>query len=394
VAVEDLSGWASGLDDLMARIAGRFRRVEPRRRARAYLLGLLAPVAGKNTWTLAEVAGEDTPDGMQRLLTEAVWDANAVVDDLRTYVGEHLGHPDGILVIDETGFVKKGNRSAGVQRQYSGTAGRVENCQLGVFLAYTSVHGRTLIDRELYLPQGWCADADRRREAAVPDSVGFATKPALGLAMLARAIDAGLPARWVTADEAYGRDAKFRLWLQTRHMAYVLAVGCNQKIPTAGGSARADVLAAAAPALAWKRRSCGDGAKGPRLFDWAVATLPDTGTADHGFTRWLMIRRSVTDPTELAYYLCYAPADTDDEELIRVAGARWAVEECFQTAKGQVGMDEYQVRRYDAWYRHITLVMLAHAYLTVTTKTAKSGTPIGTDSSHSASLRLDVSWHT
>ena len=209
-----------------------------------------------------------------------------------------------------------------------------------------------------------------------------------------RALDAGMPARWVTADEAYGKDAKFRLWLQGRQMAYVLAVACNQKIPTNGGSARADALAAAAPALAWKRRSCGDGAKGPRLFDWAVATLPDTGTAEHGFSRWLLIRRSITDPTEFAYYLCYGPQDTDDEELIRVAGARWAVEECFQTAKGQVGLDEYQVRRYDAWYRHITLVMLAHAYLTVTAKDAKRGTPIGTDSSRSASLRLDVSWHT
>jgi SRSO17 transposase len=394
VTVEDLSGWAAGLDDLMARIAGRFRRVEPRRRARAYLLGLLAPVSGKNSWTLAEVAGEDTPDGMQRLLNEAVWDADAVRDDLRDYVRDHLGDPDGVLVIDETGFLKKGVKSAGVQRQYSGTAGRVENCQLGVFLAYASVHGRTLIDRELYLPQGWCADTGRRREAAVPADVAFATKPMLGLAMLARAIDAGLPARWVSADEAYGKDAKFRLWLQSRRMAYVLAVACNQKIPTAGGSARADVLAAAAPALAWKRRSCGDGAKGPRLFDWAVATLPDTGTADHGFSRWLLIRRSVSDPTELAYYLCYGPAGTDDEELIRVAGTRWAVEECFQTAKGQVGLDEYQVRRYDAWYRHITLAMCAHAYLTVTAKTAKGGTASGTDSFPSASRRLDVSWHT
>lgn len=182
-----------------------------------------------------------------------------------------------------------------------------------------------MIDRELYLPRSWCADDRRRTEAAVPAMVRFATKPALGLQMLRRALDAGLLARWVTADEAYGKDSKFRLWLQTRRMGYVLAVACNQKIPTDGGSARADELAAAAPAPVWKRRSCGAGAKGPRLFDWAVATLPDTGTAEHGFTRWLLIRRSITDPTELAYYLCYGPADTDDEELIRVAGTRWAV---------------------------------------------------------------------
>jgi SRSO17 transposase len=218
VTIEDLSGWAAGLDDLMALIAGRFRRVEPRRRARAYLLGLLSPLAGKNGWTLAEAAGEDTPDGMQRLLNDAVWDADAVRDDLRGYVHEHLGDNGGILVIDETGFLKKGTKSAGVQRQYSGTAGRTENCQLGVFLAYVTPHGRTLIDRELYLPQGWCNDAARRAKAAVPTHVRFATKPALGLQMLRRAIDAGLPAQWVTADDAYGKDSKFRLWLQERRI--------------------------------------------------------------------------------------------------------------------------------------------------------------------------------
>jgi SRSO17 transposase len=394
VTVEDLSGWSAGLDDLMARIAGRFRRVEPRRRARAYLLGLLSPLAGKNGWTLAEAAGEDRPDGMQRLLNEAVWEADDVRDDLRGYVTEYLGDPDAVLVIDETGFLKKGVKSAGVQRQYSGTAGRTENCQLGVFLAYTSVRGRTLLDRELYLPRVWCDDPDRRAEAAIPAAVQFATKPALGLQMLARALDAGMPARWVTADEAYGNDSKFRHWLQARHVGYVLAVACRQKVPTAGGSARADALAAAAPRLAWKRRSCGDGAKGPRLFDWAVATLPDTGTAEHGFSRWLLIRQSISNPRERAYYLCYGPDDTDDEELIRVAGARWAVEECFQTAKGQVGLDEYQVRRYDAWYRHITLAMCAHAYLAVTAAAQKGGTSSGPDSSRSASPKLDVSWHT
>jgi SRSO17 transposase len=287
VAVEDLVGWSEGLDDLIARIAPRFGRVEPRRRARRYVLGLLSPVAGKNSWTIAETAGEATPDGMQRLLNDAVWDADKVRDDLRGYVVEHLGDPGGVLIVDETGFLKKGNKSAGVQRQYSGTAGRNENCQLGVFLSYASVHGRTLIDRELYLPQKWCADQARRAEAGIDPAVRFATKPALGLRMLQRAIDAGVPASWVTADEAYGQDGKFRAFLQQRHIGYVLAVPCRQQVPTNGGSARADALAAAAPALAWKRRSCGEGAKGPRVYDWAVATLPDTGTeqrdrpADH-----------------------------------------------------------------------------------------------------------------
>lgn len=223
----------------------------------------------------------------------------------------------------------------------------------------------------------------------------FATKPAQGLAMLARATRGDLPFQWVTVDEAYGKDAKFRAWLQRRHIAYVLAVPRNQKTPTEGGAARADTLAARAPELAWKRRSCGDGVKGPRMYDWAVATLPDTGTAEHGYARWLLIRRSITDPTELAYYLCHGPAGTSDEELIRVAGTRWAIEECFQTAKGQVGLDEYQVRRYDAWYRHITLAMWAHAFLTVTAHSANAAPiPTWTASSPSLSARFDVCWHT
>ncbi len=379
----------------MARIAGRFGRVEPRRRTRGYLLGLLSPLADKNGWTLAEAAGDRTPDGMQRLLNDYQWDADAVRDDLRAYVVEHLGEADGVLIVDETGFLKKGVKSAGVQRQYSGTAGRVENCQLGVFLAYASSKGRALIDRELYLPQRWCDDPVRRAEAAIGEQVRFATKPAQGLVMLNRALDADVPAKWVTADEAYGKDSKFRVALQRRHVGYVLAVACNQKIPTETGSCRADTLAARAPDPAWKRRSCGDGVKGPRLYDWAVASLPDTGTADHGYRRWLLIRRSITDRTELAYYLCYGPDGTTDDQLIRVAGTRWAVEECFQTAKNEVGLDDYQVRRYDAWYRHITLAMWAHAFLAVTAATTKGATiPGETSSSPSPSARSDVCWHT
>jgi len=334
---------------------------------------------------------------MQRLLNDAVWQADAVRDDLRGYVAEHLGEPDGVLIVDETGFLKKGSKSAGVQGQYSGTAGRVENCQLGVFLAYASSRGRALVDRALYLPQQWCADPDRRSEAGIDPAVRFATKPALALAMIEQALDAGMPASWVTADEAYGQDSKFRLGLQKRQVGYVLAVPRSQKVPTEGGAARADALAAAAPELAWKRRSCGDGAKGPRLYDWAVASLPDTGTAAHGFARWLLIRRSISNPAELAYYLCYGPIDTSDEQLIRVAGTRWAIEECFQTAKGQVGLDEYQVRGYRPWYRHITLAMCAHAFLAVTAAAAAekgAPDPTATGSSRSPSPRFDVCWHT
>jgi SRSO17 transposase len=394
---DDLTAWVTGLDELFARVAGRFLRVEPRRRGRAYVRGLLAPLAGKNGWTLAEAAGELTPDGMQRLLNAAMWDADGVRDDVRAYAVEHLGERDGVLVVDETGFLKKGTKSAGVQRQYSGTAGRIENCQLGVFLAYTTSKGRTLIDRELYLPKSWTGDRDRCREAAIPDEVEFATKTVLAQEMLARALDAGVPAGWATADEAYGKDYKFRTWLEHRRISYVVAVACNQTIPATAGTSRADVLAAQAPHDAWKRRSCGEGAKGPRLFDWAVASLPVyEDTTPPGWARWLLVRRSLTpnskDELELAYYLCCAPAGTTDDELIRVAGARWAVEECFQTAKTEVGLDHYQARRYDAWYRHITLAMLAHTYLAVTAAIAPKA--LAAASSQSRWARPNVSWHT
>ncbi|MFY1623841.1 IS701 family transposase [Micromonospora sp. WMMD723] len=368
--MDEIVGWRTGLDDLLARFSHRFGRAEPRRQALAYLVGLLSPLASKNGWTLAEAAGDTTPNRMQRLLNKSAWDPDSVRDDLFAYVTEHLGHDDGVLIVDETGFLKKGIKSAGVQRQYSGTAGRTENCQLGVFLAYASPAGRTLIDRELYLPRGWCDDAVRRVEAGIAANVEFATKPALGLRMMQRAIVAGLPAKWVTADEAYGQDSKFRTWLQQQRLGYVLAVPRNQRIPTVVGNSRPDVLASAAPALAWKRRSCGDGAKGPRLYDWAVASLPG---ADDSYGHLLLIRRSITDPTNLAYYLCFGPTETLYEDLIRIAGTRWAIEECFQTAKNEVGLDHYRVRRYDAWYRHITLVLCAHAYLTVTAAQAKRG---------------------
>jgi SRSO17 transposase len=397
VTDDDLAAWIAGLDDLFALVAGRFFRVEPRRRARAYVRGLLAPLAAKNGWTLAEAAGDATPDGMQRLLNAAAWDADGVRDDVRAYAVRHLGSADGVLVVDETGFLKKGTKSAGVQRQYSGTAGRVENCQLGVFCAYVTGKGRALIDRELYLPKSWIADRDRCREAAVPDEVEFATKTGLARVMLARALDAGVPAAWVTADEAYGKDHRFRDWLEARRLGYVVAVASNQAIPGSTGTSRADALAAHAPDRAWKRRSCGNGAKGPRVFGWAVASLPgEHDGVPPGWSRWLLVRRALTRNAqgehELAYYLCRAPAGTTGDELIRVAGSRWAIEECFQTAKTETGLDHYQVRRYHAWYRHITLAMLAHAYLCVTAATAPKA--LAAASSQSRSARPAVSWHT
>jgi SRSO17 transposase len=289
--------------------------------------------------------------------------------DLRDYVMDNLGHRDGVLIVDDTGFLKKGDKSAGVQRQYSCTAGRIENCQLGVFLAYASPLGRALIDAELYLPKSWTDDRERCIRAGIGEEVAFATKPVLARTMLARAVKAGVPVSWVSADEAYGMDNKFRRFLEEHHLSYVVAVPKSQWIGMGwGGEIRADSATAQAPPEAWKRRSCGEGAKGERLYDWALATV--TFEAEPGYQRWLLVRRSLTPNAkgelELAYYLCYAPVGTTLEDLIAVAGSRWAVEECFQSAKNETGLDHYQVRRYDAWHRHITLAMLAHAYLAVT----------------------------
>jgi len=380
--VAEVEAWAAGLAEVHARIAPRFARSEPRERVLAYVRGLLAPLEKKNSWTLAERAGEAIPDGMQRLLATADWYADEVRDDVRDYVVEHLGDPAGVLVVDETGFLKKGAKSAGVARQYSGTAGRIENCQIGVFLGYATPAGRTFLDRELYLPRVWAEDRQRRAEARVDEDVEFATKPELAMRMLGRALDAGVPAGWVTGDEVYGQHSKLRMMLEERQMPYVLAVPVNQRViatidENAAGKVtelRADALAAQLPAQAWKKISAGAGAKGPRLYHWARASIRPLEDTD---SYWLLVRRSLTDPDDLAYYLCHGPERTPLRELVRVAGARWAIEETFQTAKGQVGLDQYQVRRYDSWYRHITLAMLAHAFLTVTTAEAgaKRGRP-------------------
>jgi SRSO17 transposase len=375
--VAEVAAWAAGLEEVHARIGSRFARSEPRERVLAYVRGLLAPVERKNSWTLAERAGEASPDGMQRLLAAADWDADAVRDDVRDYVVEHLGDPAGVLVVDETGFLKKGTKSAGVARQYSGTAGRIENCQVGVFLAYATAIGRTFLDRELYLPKGWIEDRDRCAEAAIAEDVQFATKPELAIRMLTRALDAEVPAGWVTGDEVYGQHYRLRASLEQRRMPYVLAVPVNQHvIATVENKVverRADNLIATLSAQAWKPISAGAGAKGPRLYHWARAPIRPLEDPAMGY--WLLARRSLTDPTDLAYYLCHGSPSTPLRELVRVAGARWAIEESFQSAKGEVGLDQYQVRRYDAWYRHITLVMLAHAFLTITRASATKGGP-------------------
>src|SRR4051812_24553813 len=358
--------WAEELEAVAGRIAPRFGRAEPRRRALAYLQGLLAPLERKNGWHLAEAAGAHTPNGMQEFLARVHWDADALRDDLRAYVVEHLGDDDAVLVLDETGFLKKGTKSAGVHRQYSGTAGRVENCQMGVFLGYASRHGRALIDRALYLPQTWTQDRPRCRDAGIPDEVAFATKPQIARAMLERAILAHVPYAWVAGDSVYGADSALRRAIAAAGKGYVLTVTSAQHL----GLRPVGDWAKEVPKGGWTRLSAGDGAKGPRLYDWAC--VPFRG-AREGWRKALLIRRALEKPDELTFYLTLAPEGTELATLVEVAGTRWTIEACFEAAKGEVGLDEYEVRSWTGWHRHVTLAMLAHAYLAVVRRHAIRG---------------------
>jgi SRSO17 transposase len=367
--IAPIAAWREDLNALHARIAPHFHRPEVRARAGKVLAGLLDPIERRNGWQLAEQVGERTPDGVQRLLRTARWDAEAVRDDLRAYVVEHLGNERAVLVIDETGFLKKGSKSVGVARQYSGTAGRIENCQIGVFLAYASPQGRAFLDRALYLPKAWAEDRPRRRTAGVPDEVAFATKGELAQMMLARAFAAAVPAAWVTGDEVYGNDGGLRRWLETQERPYVLAVACSHPVWRNGVQVRVDALVTQIPEDAWQRLDVGAGSKGPRLYDWACGRLPYV-TAD-GWAQWLLIRRSVSHPDELAFYRAFGRDNATLEELAQVAGTRWVIEEGFQRAK-EVGLDQYEVRRWEGWHRHVTLCLLAHAFLEVT-RAAKKG---------------------
>ena len=345
----------------MTAAGGRFRRVEPRRRARAFVLGLLAELPRKNCWSIAEHAGDRSPDGMQHLLARARWDADGVRDDVRGYVVRHLGDPGAVLVVDETGDVKKGTATAGVQRQYTGTAGRIENSQVAVYLGYAAPGGHALIDRELYLPKAWTGDPVRSEAAGIPEGTTFATKPQLARQMIERAAAAEVPFAWVTGDEVYGDNGPLRAWLEEQQHGYVLAVARHNRVPAGAGRAlRADELAARLPAKAWQRMSAGPGAKGQRWYDWAWIAIDGGGPGN----RHLLIRRN-RSTGELAFYRCYSPHPFALAALVRVAGLRWTIEENFQAGKGLAGLDEHQVRRWTSWYRWVTLAMLAGAVLTV-----------------------------
>ena len=353
-----------GLNELSLRIGPRFKRAEARQRVGRYLRGLLASVERKNGWQMAEELGDPNVHGVQRLLAEADWDEEAVRDDLRAYVIEHLGEASGVLVVDETGFVKKGKKSAGVARQYSGTAGRRENSQVGVFLGYASRSGYAFIDRALYLPQEWTSDRVRCREAGIPDEVGFATKGELAKRMLERAFAAGVPAEWVVGDTVYGYE-ELRMWLDERAKNYVLAVPETHAVWVQGRQQPVGLLAALLPPQAWVVLSAGEGSKGPRLYEWAWLQLSEETAGAHERAHFLLIHRSLADAGKRAYYRVAGPAQTTLPEVVQVAGRSFQIEAGYEQAKGEVGLDQYEVRTWRAWYRYITLALLAYAALVV-----------------------------
>lgn len=362
----------------MLRIGGRFARPEPRRRVAAFLRGLLAGLPRTNCWTIAEHAGERHPRGMQRLLSQAAWDADQVRDDLRGYVTEHLGAPGAVLVVDETGDVKKGTATVGVQRQYTGTAGRIENAQVAVYLTYAAPRGYAMVDRALYLPRAWTDDPARCTAAGVPDDVAFATKPAQAQQMIERVLDAGTPAAWVTGDEVYGADPRLRKAVAGRGLGFVLAVAKSHRFTTGIGDRRAIDLAVRLPARVWQRLSAGDGAKGPRLYDWTLVEATDPAlrglpTTERGRLTGLLVRRNITTG-EYAFYRVHTPAPVPLAELVRIAGVRWKVEESFAGSKELAALDEHQVRGWGSWHRWTVLAMLAHAFLSVLTGATSTGT--------------------
>jgi SRSO17 transposase len=360
-----LVDWRVALNDLKTWISPALGRAETRRSAAAFIDGVLSSAERKTGWILAEQAGYERPYRIQSLLGRSSWSADALRERVRAYVKEALGDAAGVLVVDETGFLKKGTRSVGVGRQYSGTAGRIENCQIGVFACYASRWGQALIDRALYLPRDWAEDPERRQRAHVPDELSFRTKPAIAGEMIARSLDAGLPCAWVLADAVYGSDRRLRRLLEARGQPYVLAVRSNhtlrfledwQLIQTDPAQ-----LASELAEDDWQPLSAGEGSKGPRLYEWA--RIPLSWEREDGFERWLLLRRHRRDRQALAYYFAYAPAGAGLAELAGAAGLRWTIEECFQRAKDDLGLDHCEARSWHGWHRHMSLVMAAAAFL-------------------------------
>lgn len=365
---------AQELEELEKRMELVYRGKEGRKQARDYVVGLLSPIERKNGWQLAEGLGRRTPYAIQQFLYRGRWSADALRDTLRSYVMERLGEPDGVLVVDETGFLKQGKKSCGVMRQYSGTAGRVENCQIGVFLTYASPKGFTMLDRRLYLPKEWAQDAQRRKAAGIPEDIVFQTKPQMALEMIQAAAQAEVPFSWVAGDSVYGDYRNIRTWLESESKGYVLCVSRKEHVWIGYEQYRVSELLPSIPDEAWCEQSAGHGSKGERLFEWATLELnrPPAG----GWKRWLLVRRSIAKPEEMRAYACFAPEGTTLKKLVQVAGARWTVETSFAESKSQVGLDQYEVRSYAGWYKHITLACIAHAFLTVLKATTDAILPL------------------
>jgi SRSO17 transposase len=365
----DLDEWESELSSVVTRMAPLFYRPESKRHAGQYLRGLLSPLARKNGWTIAEYVGEHEPKALQRFLNLSPWDADRLLAINRAYAMENLADPSGILVADPTGFAKKGRKSVGVQRQYSGTLGRIDNCQIATFLAYvTPRRDRALIDCRLYLPEkSWMADPDRCAEAGVPPEATFQTRPQQVREMIEDARTAEVPFAWFTADEEFGQNPGLCEYLESERLPYVMGIPKNTTfLDTTGHAHEIEKYTRRLSPTAWQRRACGIGSKGHRVYDWAL-------TASAEPDRQYLIRRSIDDG-ELAYYRCYNPNHAGFGELVQVAGARWPIEECFGASKNETGLDNYQVRTWNAWHRHIAFSMLAHTFLAVTAQHArKSG---------------------
>ena len=386
--LEELALWAEAFGAFCARFDDLFVRSESRLQARKYLRGLVAPLERKTSWQLAELAQDTTPDRMQRLLYRVPWDAEAARDRLEQFAIERFGDPDGIGVLDETGIPKKGARSVGVAKQYCGAVGKLENCQVATLLTYASPRGHVFLDRRLYLPKIWCQDPERRTRAHIPETVPFQTKPEQACAMLEHAWAVGVPMRWVTGDSVYGESTPLRQAMERAGKWYVLAVTSvtrvwqerpallapaewtggrpRRKVRLAPGAPKAETVAAVVaqlPRQRWRRLSVGLGAKGARIYDWACLRVIESRDDLPGPEVWLLARRALNQPREIAYYLSCAPHTIPLRRLAQVASARYTVEQCIEEAKGETGLDRYEVRTWPSWYRHITLTMLAHAWL-------------------------------
>lgn len=345
------------MEEVGAWLQPHFRRREAHAAAVEYVRALLGRAQRKNAWGLSEDAGHGAPYAFQHLLLRAKWDADAVRDDVLDYARRSLGE-GGVLAVDETGFLKKGDKSVGVARQYTGTAGKIENAQVGVFLSYATPRGHALVDRELYLPEAWTQDVARREAGGIPEDVDFESKPALAQGMLQRVLASGLKPAWVVGDEVYGRDNTLRRFLEGLRQPYVLTVAANTHVWRGFYQVKPGDMVQLVPPTGWGRLSAGPGSKGPRLYDWARMRL----NRHLGLSRWLLFRRSLVDG-KMAFYIAHARRNASLASLVRAAGSRWAIEDDFESAKGEVGLADYEVRTWTAWHRHMTLCLVAHVFL-------------------------------